>query len=233
MVKLTMVGRVSEGLPLAQGTRYVSNEENESLSFYKQQGELILKEISRGALPHSKMTIRVDHQYCFNYLVENGIACIALSDSSYPRKLVFHYLQDLQKELQKFDSSLVEKITRPYSFVGFESVIGNIRKQYIDTRTQANLSKLNANRKQDLDIVTENLTEILSRRRNSVLHEITSSSSSSPSSTPRAVSSIWGSPRLEVIAMKWTPITIILVVLVVVSWASLIMADSIVISSLY
>ncbi|PON66413.1 Longin domain containing protein [Trema orientale] len=230
MVKLTIVGRVSEGLPLAQGPRYVNNEENESFSLYKQQGELILKEISRGALPHPKMTIRVDHQYCFIYLVENGIACIALSDSSYPRKLVFHYLQDLQKELQKFDSSLVEKITRPYSFVGFDSVIGNIRKQYIDTRTQANLSKLNANRKQDLDIVTENLTEILSRRRNSVLHEITSSS---PSSTPRPVSSIWGSPRLEVIAVKWTPITIILVVLVVVSWASLIMADSIVISSLY
>ena len=48
-----------------------------------------------------------------------------------------------------------------------DSVIGNIRKQYIDTRTQANLSKLNANRKQDLDIVTENLSEILARRRNS------------------------------------------------------------------
>ena len=54
-----------------------------------------------------------------SYLVENGIAFITLSDSSYPRKLVFHYLQDLQKEFQKFDSNLIQKITRPYSFVGF------------------------------------------------------------------------------------------------------------------
>ncbi|XP_060972694.1 25.3 kDa vesicle transport protein SEC22-1 [Cannabis sativa] len=229
MVKVTIVGRVKEGLPLAQGPRYVNKEENKSFLFYKQQGELILKEISRGSLPHSKMTIRIDHQYCFNYLVENEIAIITLSDSSYPRKLAFHYLQDLQKEFQKFDSNLIEKITRPYSFIGFDSVIVNIRKQYIDTRTQANLSKLNANRKQELDIVTENLTEILERRRNSELHEI----KSSPLSTPRAVSSIWGSSQLEVIALKWTPITIVLVVLVVVSWAGLIITDSILISSSY
>ncbi|KAM6555894.1 hypothetical protein CsatB_002913 [Cannabis sativa] len=181
MVKVTIVGRVKEGLPLAQGPRYVNKEENKSFLFYKQQGELILKEISRGSLPHSKMTIRIDHQYCFNYLVENEIAIITLSDSSYPRKLAFHYLQDLQKEFQKFDSNLIEKITRPYSFIGFE------------------------------------------------LHEI----KSSPLSTPRAVSSIWGSSQLEVIALKWTPITIILVVLVVVSWAGLIITDSILISSSY
>lgn len=49
-----------------------------------------------------------------------------------------------------------------------DTIIGNVRKQYIDTRTQANLSKLNANnRNQHLDIVTENLTDILVRRRNS------------------------------------------------------------------
>ncbi|EXC15975.1 25.3 kDa vesicle transport protein [Morus notabilis] len=185
MVKLTIVGRVSDGLPLAHGP---------------------------------------------SYLVENGITFITLSESSYPRKLAFHYLQDLQKEFQKFDSSLIEKIKRPYSFVRFDTIIGNVRKQYIDTRTQANLSKLNANNSnQHLDIVTENLTDILARRRNS--GKITSSSSS-PSSTPRAFSSIWGSPRLEVIAVKWTPITIILVVTIVLLWASLIMTESFVISSL-
>ncbi|GMN44618.1 hypothetical protein TIFTF001_013815 [Ficus carica] len=228
MVKLTIVGRVNDGLPIAQGPRYV-NEDNEGFSLYKQQGEIILKEISRGALQHSKMTIRVDH-HSFYYSVENGIAFITLSESSYPRKLAFHYLQDLQKEFHKFDSGLMEKIARPYSFVRFDGIIGNIRKQYIDTRTQANLSKLNANRKQDnLDIVTENLTDILGRRRNSELGQITSSSSSS---TPRAFSSIWGSPRLEVIAVKWTPITIILVVTIVLLWTTLIMTDSIVISSL-
>jgi vesicle transport protein SEC22 len=44
---------------------------------------------------------------------------MTLCDSSYPRKLAFHYLQDLQKEFERLDNSLVEKITRPYSFVKF------------------------------------------------------------------------------------------------------------------
>nr|POE68024.1 25.3 kda vesicle transport protein [Quercus suber] len=63
MVKLTMVGRVSDGLPLAQGPRYTI-EENNNFLFYKQQAEFILKEISKGALAHSKMTIHIDH-HCF------------------------------------------------------------------------------------------------------------------------------------------------------------------------
>ncbi|KAH7538005.1 hypothetical protein FEM48_Zijuj03G0153500 [Ziziphus jujuba var. spinosa] len=179
MVKLTLVGRVGDGLPLAQGP---------------------------------------------SYLVENGIAFITLCDSSYPRKLAFHYLQDLRKEFDKFDSSLIAKITRPYSFVKFDSIIGNIRKQYIDTRTQANLSKLNANRQQDLDIPTQNLAEILARRRNSEMSE-----RSSMSTNQRATSSIWGSPLLEVIALKWTPISIILVVAIVSLWATIIITDSFVI----
>ena len=54
-----------------------------------------------------------------SYLVENGHCFITLCDSSYPRKLAFHYLQDLQKEFEKFDIGLMEKITKPYSFVRF------------------------------------------------------------------------------------------------------------------
>ncbi|KAG6716890.1 hypothetical protein I3842_04G070900 [Carya illinoinensis] len=124
------------------------------------------------------MTIRLDH-HCFNYLVENGIFFITLCDSSYPRKLAFHYLQDLHQEFEKFDNSLIEKITRPYSFVKFDQIPERI------------------------------LT-----------------------GTPPTPSSIWGSPRLQVIALKWTPITIIVVVAVVLLWASFILTENFIISSL-
>ncbi|KAB1210710.1 25.3 kDa vesicle transport protein [Morella rubra] len=176
MVKITIVGRASDGLPLAEGPRYMK-EENDNFSYYKQQAELILKEISRGALAPSKMTIRVDH-HCFHYLVEDGICFITLCDSSYPRKLAFHHLQDLRQEFEKFDNSLIDRITTPYSFVKFEKL------------------------------------ERIAR------------------GTPRTPSSIWGTPRLEVIAVKWTPITIIVVVAVVLLWASLVLAEDFVISSL-
>ncbi|XP_059629286.1 25.3 kDa vesicle transport protein SEC22-1-like [Cornus florida] len=217
MVKLTIIGRVKDGVALAQGTRYV-NEETDNLSSYKQQGEFILKEISRGSLPPSKMTIRVDH-HCFNYMVENGVCFITLCDSAYPRKLAFHYLQDLQKEFEKFDMSLISKITKPYSFVRFDGIIGNVRRQYVDTRTQVNLSRLKANRQQELDIMTEDMSEIVERRRRIEMLEILMA-------TPRIASPIWVSPLLEVIALKWIPTTIVVVAATVLLWTSLVLTEN-------
>lgn len=66
MVKLTMVGRVRDGLPIAQGIRYV-NEENDDVFGYKKQAEFILKEISRGTLSPPKMVILM-HHHSFMYL---------------------------------------------------------------------------------------------------------------------------------------------------------------------
>jgi len=48
-----------------------------------------------------------------------------------------------------------------------DGIIANISRQYIDTRTQANLSKLNANRKQYLDVASEDFYNIVERKRNS------------------------------------------------------------------
>ncbi|KAF6159582.1 hypothetical protein GIB67_008011 [Kingdonia uniflora] len=202
MVKLTIVGRVSDGLPLAQGSRYL-NEEKENMAFYKQQGEIILKEIARGALIHSKMSILVDH-HSFNYLIKNGLCYITLCELSYPRRLAFHYLEDLQKEVEKVDVKIVEAITKPYCFIRIDNVIGSIRKQYLDTRTQSNLSKLKAKHRQDLSIVTEDISKIMDNRKLVIFQSILMS--------PDAVSTIWCSPLLEAIAMKWTPITILAVV---------------------
>lgn len=46
-------------------------------------------------------------------------------------------------------------------------IIGRIRKQYVDTRTHANLSKLYAGSRQDPDIITEHMTQLVERRRRS------------------------------------------------------------------
>ncbi|CAD5334677.1 unnamed protein product [Arabidopsis thaliana] len=192
MVKLTIVGRVEDGLPLAQDQTYVNQEDNTSFLLYKQQAEFLLKQVSKDSLLHPKMTILLDH-HSFHFLVEKKICYIALSDSSYPRKLLFNYLQDLNKELDKLDEkALIQKISKPYSFIRFGKIIGRIRKQYIDTRTQANLSKLNALRKQELDVVTEHLNDIIQRQQ---ILETLEKASSDP---PMIVSTIWSSRCLQV-----------------------------------
>lgn len=53
----------------------------------------------------------------FSYMVENGICYLTLCESSYPRKLAFHYLQDLQQELERLDRNLTDRIRKPYTFI--------------------------------------------------------------------------------------------------------------------
>ncbi|CAA3012110.1 25.3 kDa vesicle transport protein [Olea europaea var. sylvestris] len=217
MVKLTLVGRVKDGLPLAEGPTYM-NQENDNLSTYKQQGEFILKEISRGALSTSKMTIFLN-SYCFNYIVENGVCFMALCDSAYPRRLAFHYLQDLHKEFDKFHVGLTGRITKPYSFIKFNGIIGIVQRKYEDTRTQANLSKLNVARSQEPDnTASEFFSQIVKRRRRYEMLERISNAHLN-------VSPIWGSKSLEIIALKWIPIGIILAVATLLLWISLIHKD--------
>ncbi|CAF2121931.1 unnamed protein product [Brassica rapa] len=226
MVKLTIVGRVEDGLPLAQDQTYVNQQDNASFLFYRQQAELLLKQISKDPLLHPKMTILLDH-HSFHFLVEKNICYIALADSSYPRKLLFHYLQDLRKELGNFgETTLIQTTSKPYSFVRFSKIIGRIRKQYMDTRTQANLSKLNASRKQELDVVTEHLNDLMQRRQLSATSEISSLD------RRMSVSTIWCSRYLQDIALKWTPVTIIILVILVIFKSSLIMTDDYLISNM-
>ncbi|GAV81265.1 hypothetical protein CFOL_v3_24723, partial [Cephalotus follicularis] len=142
-----------DGLPIAQGPRY-SNEVRANFLYYKQQAEFLLQEISRGGFAPSKMTNRVNHhsfkypfrfyQYIlgFSIIVSKIIATIIMSWVKYKNPLRFGLINTLS----------------PYVFKYYKnplSIIGNIRKQYIDTRTQANLAKLYANRQQDLDIIIE------------------------------------------------------------------------------
>ncbi|XP_019095787.1 PREDICTED: 25.3 kDa vesicle transport protein-like [Camelina sativa] len=223
MVKLTIVGRVEDGLPLAQDQPYVNQQDNISFLMYKQQAEFHLTQISKGSLLHPKMTILLDH-HSFNFLVEKKICYIVLSDSSYPRKLLFHYLQDLQKELDKLDETeLIKTFSKPYSF---GKIIGRIRKQYMDTRTQANLSKLNALREQELHVVTEHMNDIIQIRQLLETSEITSLDART------SVSTIWHSQCLQDIALKWTPVTIIIFVILVLFKARLIMTDDYLISTM-
>ncbi|KAG8381341.1 hypothetical protein BUALT_Bualt06G0112300 [Buddleja alternifolia] len=210
-MKLTIVGRVSDGVVLAQGPRYV-NEENYNICTYKQQGEFLLQEISRGALPPSKMTIFLDG-HSFNYMVENGMCFMVLCDSSYPRKLAFHYLQDLANEFKKFDMILIQRIMRPYSFTKFDGIIGNIKGRYVDTRTQANLSKINSS--QDEDIISESFSQVVKRRRRYEMLE-------RMSEAHLHASPLWCSKRLEIIALKWIPAGLMLAVTSLIIWSSLI-----------
>ncbi|XP_009395419.2 25.3 kDa vesicle transport protein SEC22-1 [Musa acuminata AAA Group] len=218
MVKLTLVGRLRDGMPLSQTPAHLIEDNDAFLASYRQKAELVLREISAGALTKPKMTILVDH-CCFHYLIGNGTCCIALCDAWYPRKLAFHYLQDLHEELEKVDNRIVESFLEPYSFTRFEYVIGNIRNRYLDTRTQANLYKLNSDRRNYVDIPTQEFSNILRNCQTSGTDVGTSAT------ITHAQATIWSSHLLEVIALKWTPITILVMVAAILLWTGVVLNE--------
>ena len=63
MVKLTMIARVTDGLPLAEGLDAGQDPHNE---FYKQQAKSIFKNLSKGQNEASRMSIETG-PYIFQY----------------------------------------------------------------------------------------------------------------------------------------------------------------------
>ena len=64
MVKLTMIARVTDGLPLAEGLD--DGREQRDLEFYKQQAKSLFKKLSQGQHDASRMSIE-SGPYVFQY----------------------------------------------------------------------------------------------------------------------------------------------------------------------
>jgi hypothetical protein len=64
MVKLTMVARVTDGLPLAEGLD--DGRDQKDADFYKQQAKLLFKNLSKGQHEASRMSIETGPYY-FQY----------------------------------------------------------------------------------------------------------------------------------------------------------------------
>ncbi|KAI9015023.1 Longin-like domain-containing protein [Gaertneriomyces semiglobifer] len=157
MVKTTIIARVADGLPLAAS---MDDEESADLTEYKTQAKMLFKRLS----PQSDLRCSIETgNYVFHYLIEFGVCYLCLCDRSYPKKLAFAYLEELQKEFQDKYGSEVGTVARPYAFVAFDTFIQKTKKQYKDTRTQKNLHKLNEDLHDVTRIMTKNIQDVLGR----------------------------------------------------------------------
>jgi len=64
MVKLTMIARVTDGLPLAEGLD--DGRDQKDAEFYKQQAKLLFKNLSKGQNEASRMSIETGPNF-FQY----------------------------------------------------------------------------------------------------------------------------------------------------------------------
>eukprot|EP00921_Rhytidocystis_pertsovi_P003064 GHVQ01005100.1.p1 GENE.GHVQ01005100.1~~GHVQ01005100.1.p1 ORF type:complete len:227 (+),score=26.01 GHVQ01005100.1:324-1004(+) len=172
MCDLTFIGRATDGLILCETWDDLTT--NPSFISYKQQAKDIIKCLDP-ALPRCS----VDSQgYTFHYMVDLGVCYMTLCERSYPKKLAFTFLDEIQRlfveELKReFGSSqsldyrsLVETIEKPYYFIKFDRVIQRKKQDYRDPRSDRAVDKLNESLTEVTSIMRKNITDILHRGEN-------------------------------------------------------------------
>ncbi|GLC45562.1 SNAP receptor [Pleodorina starrii] len=158
MVRLTLIARVQDGLPLAEG---LDSEKDAEIDAYKSQAKSLLKKFSQQS-SHQATRLSVESgKYTFHYLIDGGVCYLTLTEKGYPKKLAFQYLEELTNEFGRLYGQQVHTVSRPYAFIKFDTFIQKTKKLYLDTRTQRNMSKLNDDLAEVHSIMTRNIQEVL------------------------------------------------------------------------
>uniref|UniRef100_A0A2C9W1Y4 Longin domain-containing protein n=1 Tax=Manihot esculenta TaxID=3983 RepID=A0A2C9W1Y4_MANES len=156
MVKLTMIARVTDGLPLAE-------RDVKDIEIYKQQVKPLFKNLATRQNEPSRMSIETAFPLTLelSYIMEGHVCYLTMCDRSYPKKLAFQYLEDLKNEFERINGAQIETAARPYAFIKFDTFIQKTKKLYQDTRTQRNIAKLNDELYEVHQIMTRNVQEVL------------------------------------------------------------------------
>lgn len=203
MVKSTLIARVADGLLLAAS---MDDDETPDIKEYKNQTKLIFKRLNTEQ--DQRCTIE-SGPYCFHYLIEYGVCYLVICDKSYPKKLAFAYLEELQKEFHEKYGNEVSRVDRPYALVKFDTFIQKVKRQYKDTRAQRNLHKLNEDLHDVTRIMTKNIESVLGRGENLEQMSQTSYKLSSESKKYKAAAH-----KLNLMALyqKYGPLVIVFLV---------------------
>nr|GMC77412.1 25.3 kDa vesicle transport protein [Ipomoea batatas] len=212
MVKLTMIARIVDGLPLAEGLD--DGRDIPDADFYKQQVKSLFKNLATGHNEPSRMSIETG-PYMFHYVIEGRVCYLTMCDRSYPKKLAFQYLEDLKNEFERVNGSQIETAARPYAFIKFDTFIQKTKKLYQDTRTQRNVAKLNDELYEVHQIMTRNVQEVLGVGEK--LDQV-SQMSSRLTSESRVYADKARDLNRQALIRKWAPVAVVLGVVFLLFW---------------
>ncbi|XP_030061348.1 vesicle-trafficking protein SEC22b isoform X1 [Microcaecilia unicolor] len=169
MVLLTMIARVEDGLPLAASMQedeqlFQSNslcyQSGRDLQQYQSQAKQLFRKLNEQS--PSRCTLEAGAM-AFHYIIEKGVCYLVLCEASFPKKLAYAYLENLQSEFDEQYGKKVLTVTRPYSFIEFDTYIQKTKKSYVDSRARRNLGSINTELKDVQRIMVANIEEVLLR----------------------------------------------------------------------
>lgn len=159
MVLMTMIARLSDGLPLS-----ASMQEDEqfgrSILEYQNQAKLLFRKLNSHSL--ERCTIETG-PYVFHYLIENDVCYLVLTERNFSKRLAFSYLEDLAQEFHAQYGKRVNVVQRPYTFIEFDTYMQKAKKMFTDARTRRNLAALNTELQDVQRIMVQNIDDVLHR----------------------------------------------------------------------
>ena len=126
---LTMIGRATDGLPLCVS---VSNEQ--TTSDFERQGKLFFKKIKSNS--PTEGTLQAKNNFSFHYAIRNKVCYLVLTDSSFPKRVAFSYLDDIASEFFVQFGARTDNVVRPYAFIEFDTYIQKSKKTFSDLRNR-------------------------------------------------------------------------------------------------
>ncbi|XP_060900119.1 vesicle-trafficking protein SEC22b-A [Labrus mixtus] len=159
MVSLTMIARVADGLPLAASIQE-DEQSGRDLQQYQSQAKQLFRKLN--AQSPDRCTLEAGSMN-FHYVIAQGVCYLFLCEASCPKKMAFAYLEDLHTEFYEQYGKRVPTVTRPYSFIEFDTYIQKTKKSYIDGRSRRNLGSINSELQDVQRIMVANIEEVLQR----------------------------------------------------------------------
>ncbi|XP_054623726.1 vesicle-trafficking protein SEC22b-A [Dunckerocampus dactyliophorus] len=159
MILLTMIARVGDGLPLAASMQE-NDQSGRDLQQYQSQAKQLCRKLN--AQSPDRCTVEAKDM-SFHYLIAEGVCYLSLCEPTFPKKIVFAYLEDLHSEFSDQYGRKVPTVTRPYSFIEFDTYIQKTKKSYIDSRARRNLGSINTELQDVQKIMVANIEEVLQR----------------------------------------------------------------------
>ena len=106
---------------------------------------------------------RLFHHFLCSYSIEGGVCYLCLAERNFSKRLAFSYLEDLAQEFHIQYGSRLSTVSRPYSFIEFDTYIQKAKKNFNDSRARRNLTHLNTELHDVQSIMMENIDDVLQR----------------------------------------------------------------------
>lgn len=159
MVLMTMVARVADGLPLAASMQEDEQAGRGTLEYQNQAKQLFRRMNHNSPTKGSLET----GPYHFHYLIERGVCFLVLAEKTFSKRLAFGYLEEIQQEFHIQYGTRIDTVSRPYSFIEFDTYMQKAKKSYVDSRARRNISNINTELQDVQRIMVQNIDDVLQR----------------------------------------------------------------------